>query len=259
MPKHVDWGFRSCSTDFFTMIIRHTNTVSLPSFLLPSLLRPQCQQLRHLHRRVIASDIPAPTPFVPDSKTFLSLIGRNLSRHAAKIPSWKDLFTYSSQQLREAGVEPARERRYLLWWIDRFRKGIYGIGGDLKHVVDSTAHLRLVEVPLPPDAPNAIEPSTGLRRVQQMVVNLPPDTQEQEQGGMHEELRTVKGVKVRGAHSIVGPYIQPVKGTEGRVAILKPEERMWEVRRGIKVDGGERRKKMVRRQRRLEEARDART
>lgn len=124
----------------------------------------------------------------------------------------------------------------------------------MKHVIDSTAQLRLVEVPVPEDAPNAVSPSTGLRRVKKMVVNIPPDTQkqEQEQGLKYEELQPVEGMKVRGAHSIVGPYIQPVKGTAGRAAILKVQERMWEERRGMKVDGGERKRKMVRRLRELE-------
>ena len=128
----------------------------------------------------------------------------------------------------------------------------------MEHVIDSTAQLRIVEVPLPQDAPGAVAPPTGLRRVKKMVVNVPPDIQKQEQGLKYEEFRPVEGMSVQGARSIVGPYIQPVKGTSGSVATLKVQERMWEERRGIKVDGGERRKKMVRRQRMLEEMRNAR-
>jgi IGR protein motif. len=32
-------------------------------------------------------------PFVPDVQTFLTLIGREMSKQASKIPSWQDLFT----------------------------------------------------------------------------------------------------------------------------------------------------------------------
>ena len=83
-----------------------------------------------------AGRIPSPTPFVPDAQTFLSLIGRNLSQHAARIPSWEALFSLTSKQLRELGVEPARSRRYLLRWREKFRNGDYGVGGDLEQVVD---------------------------------------------------------------------------------------------------------------------------
>ena len=231
-----------------TMIVRQPHGVSLPVFLLPYLSRSQ-QPIRHLHRKaqVAASHIPSPTPFVPDSKTFLSLIGRNLIQHAAKIPTWQDLFSYSSQQLRDAGVEPARARRYLLWWRDRFRKGIHGTGGDLAHVVDGVAKLKVVEVSIP----GAIIPGTSIQRTKKFVVNVPPDATDQ--SVKVEQLRPVGGMKIVGERTIAGPYIQPEKGTSGSVATIKLQEGMWEERRGVKVDGGERRKAMVRRKRYLEE------
>lgn len=208
--------------------------------------------MRQLHRQISTNQIPSPTPFVPDSKTFLALIGRNLSQHAAKIPTWESLFTLSSVQLRKLGVEPARTRRYLLWWRDKFSKGDYGIGGDLKNVKDSVAHVRVVEIPrdrsqtMPP-GPNA------MRRV---VVNIPPDVPVQE--NRLRELKPVEGLKVQGAHTIVGPFVQPVKGAGGSVATIRVQEGMWEQRRGQKVDGGERRKVQVRRKRKLDELRKAR-
>lgn len=230
------------------MLARQPHIVSLPSFLLPSFSKSQ-QPLRHLHRKaqVAASHIPTPTPFVPDSKTFLSLIGRNLTQHAAKIPTWQDLFSYTSQQLREAGVEPARTRRYLLWWRDRYKKGIHGTGGDLEHVVDGAAKLQVVEVPIP----EAMIPGTNIQRTKKFVVNVPPDASGE--GLQVEQLRPVSGMKIVGERTIAGPYIQPVKGTSGSVAIMKVQDGMWEERRGVKVDGGERRKAMVRRKRYLEE------
>ena len=244
------------------MIVRSLPPPFLPSTLqhFPLASRPlQC--LRHLHARASASQppIPQPTPFVPDASTFLKLIGRNLSQHAGKIPTWQSLFSLTSTQLRELGVEPARTRRYLLWWRDRFRKGIFGVGGDLENVKDGGAELRVVEVPVADAAiPKSRTTSTpiGLQRTKRMIVNAPPEVIEKSQS--LQQLRPVEGMKVAGVRTIVGPYVQPVKGTRGSVATIKVQEGMWEFRRGVKVDGGERRKVQVRRKRLLEERRTSR-
>ena len=118
---------------------------------------------------------------------------------------------------------------------------------------DSLAKLRMVEVPL-----DETTPGSGLRRVKKMVVNV-PYKEEGAQGVKMEEMKSVEGMKVRGAHTIVGPYVQYVKGTGASEAIIKVQEGMWEERRGVKVDGGERRKLMVRRNRLLAERKAART
>ncbi|KAL8742354.1 MAG: hypothetical protein Q9190_005149 [Brigantiaea leucoxantha] len=210
--------------------------------------RPQ-KCLRQLHQKVSASQIPSPTPFVPDAKTFLTLIGRNLAQHAAKFSSWESLFTLSSLQLRELGVEPARNRRYLLWWRDKFRKGDYGIGGDFKNVKDSMAEIRVVEVPK--DTSKRSPP--GLVFMRKMIVNTSPDATEQ--GARLRDAKPVRGLKISGARTIVGPYVSLVKGTNGGVATIKVQEGMWEERRGHKIDGGERRQKHVRHKQRQEEYR----
>ncbi|KAL9028030.1 MAG: hypothetical protein Q9196_003539 [Gyalolechia fulgens] len=224
---------------------------SLPVSQFPVLSKSQLAT-RNPHRHIATSKIPPPTPFVPDSKTFLSLIGRNLSQHAAKIPTWESLFSLTSVQLRKLGVEPARTRRYLLWWRERFRKGLYGIGGDLKDVKDSVAHVRVVEIPRERSTGAPTGPD-GMRKV---VVNLPPDVPVTE--SRLRRLKPVSGLKVLGARMIAGPFVEPMKGTSGSVATIKVQEGMWEQRRGQKVDGGERRKVQVRRKRRLEEIRKTR-
>ncbi|KAL8807227.1 MAG: hypothetical protein Q9200_004756 [Gallowayella weberi] len=223
----------------------------LPSSLILCLYRPQ-STIRQIHQQISGNQIPSPTPFVPDTKTFLSLIGRNLSQHAAKIPTWESLFSLKSLQLRNLGVEPARARRYLLWWRDKFRKGEYGIGGDLKEVKDSVAYVRVVEVPKDRSSGMLAGPNATKR----LVLNVPPDVPVTE--SKLRGLKPVNGLKVRGARTIVGPYVQPVKGTAGSIATIKVQEGMWEERRGQKVDGGERRKVEVRRNRKLEELRKAR-
>lgn len=232
------------------MIVRQPHLNSLPAFLVPCLSKGHPPVRRFQHKtQVAASHIPAPSPFVPDSKTFLTLIGRNLIQHAAKLPTWQDLFSYTSEQLRKAGVEPARTRRYLLWWRDRYKKGIYGVGGDLEHVTGGTAKLKVVEVPIP----GVTIPGTTIQRTKKFVVNVPLETEHRDI--QVEQLRPVTGMKIVGERRIAGPYIQPEKGASGSVALIKVQDGMWEQKRGVKVDGGERRKKQVRRKRYLEELR----
>ena len=220
---------------------------SLASPLLQRVTQTQLCS-RCLHQQVPAQDIPPPTPFVPDSKTFLTLIGRNLVQHAAKIPSWDSLFSLKSTQLRELGVEPARNRRYLIWWRDRFKKGIHGIGGDLQNVTDGTAKLAMATI-------NLAKGKKGLERKKKLVVNVPMDAQG---ASAMTDLKAVQGMKVIGAQTIVGPHVQLVKGSQGSLATIRVREGMWEVKRGHKVDGGERRKVQVRHMRKVEEMRKER-
>lgn len=102
--------------------------------------------IRCLHARIRAPPVPEPTPFVPDVQTFLTLIGRDLSQYSSKFEDWKTLFSLTSTQLKELGIEPARSRRYLIRWLDKFRYGEYGLGGDLKHVKDGVAYVRICSV-----------------------------------------------------------------------------------------------------------------
>lgn len=191
---------------------------------------------RALHARIPPAPIPQPTPFVPDAPTFLSLIGRNLSQHASKIPTWESLFRLTSPQLRDLGVEPARARRYLLAWRERFRRGEYGPGGDAKVVEDGAVRLRVVEV----EGGGAEGTATRTAGMKRVVVNG------------DEEIR---GVRVKGAQTVVGSHVLPVKGG---AAQIKATEGLWEVRRGRKIDGGERRRAEVRSKRRAAERKDAR-
>ena len=206
-----------------------------------------------------AGRIPSPTPFVPDAPTFLSLIGRNLSQHAAKIPSWEALFSLTSKQLRELGVEPARSRRYLLRWRDKFRNGDYGVGGDLRQVVDGCGEVKVVAAPKAVNGAkgqDAAMAETSALVGRKVVVNLPPGVPTPALLGT--ELKPVKGLKVLGAHTVSGSHVELVKDTMGRVGRIKVQEGMWEQKRGHKIDGGERRRAEVRAKRRSEERRTTR-
>lgn len=173
---------------------------------------------------------------VPDVETFLTVIGRGLKQHASKFPTWEALFTLSSDQLRELGVEPPRTRRYLLRWRQRFREGKFGIGGDLKHVENGVAELRVQETDK--------KPLLRLRN----VVNLPPGKKLDEVSP--SDVVRVKGFTVQGVRTIVGPYALPMKYGGARISVT---EGMWEDRRGHKVDGGERRRAEIRFKRRVAE------
>ncbi|PYH97004.1 IGR protein domain-containing protein [Aspergillus ellipticus CBS 707.79] len=218
------------------------------------------QFLRNFHKDTRAPSAPSPTPFVPDVQTFLSLIGRGMSKYASKLPSWEKLFSMSSTELRELGIEPSRQRRYLLRKREKFRHGIYGPGGDLENVVDGVAQLRIVEVPfelkdstLGKDVPRQLTASAtltpGMRRV---VVNIPPDATDYTYDPS-KPLKKFAHMKINNGSIIQGPFLQPLKGSNGRAALIKAQEGMWEDKLGHKVDGGERRRAEVRAKKRSEE------
>ncbi|KAI5305377.1 hypothetical protein KEM56_004593, partial [Ascosphaera pollenicola] len=125
---------------------RPPSTLFASRSFAPLLLQQRQCITRSLHKNVRPLPVPQPTPFVPDVPTLLKLIGRNMSKYASKISSWNDFFSLSSDELRALGIETARDRKYLLRWREKFRRGEYGVGGDLEHVVDGVAEVRAVEV-----------------------------------------------------------------------------------------------------------------
>lgn len=239
---------------------------SLPTRLLQTAsISRQC--IRSVHGKYTPV-VPAPTPFVPDVPTFLTLIGREMSKHASKITSWEQLFKSSSSELQELGIEPARQRRYLLRKREKFRHGIYGPGGDLETVVDGVAQLRVVEVPYEgkpaSTAAGAEGEEAGEKKVlasatltpgmRKAIVNiLPGVTEYQHNSG--KEVKKFLGMRIHRGSQIKGPFLSPVKGSHGRAATISVQEGMWEDKRGQKVDGGERRQREVRAKKELEERR----
>ncbi|KAJ5455780.1 uncharacterized protein N7458_004044 [Penicillium daleae] len=239
------------------MAMRNPQLQSLPSRLFQTIsISRQC--IRPLHRKA-APSVPAPTPFVPDVQTFLTLIGREMSKHASKISSWEQLFSSNSDQLRELGIEPARQRRYLMRKREKFRNGIYGPGGDLEQVVDGVAQLRVVEVPRESGSADGAESASSATLTPGMkktIVNLAPDATEHKHSAS-AVLKKFAHMKIHRGSKIMGPFLQPIKGTHGSAATISVQEGMWEDKRGQKVDGGERRRVEVRAKKRLEETRKA--
>jgi putative component of toxin-antitoxin plasmid stabilization module len=201
--------------------------------------------IAHARSHSTRARVPPTTPFVPDANTFLTLIGRGLAAQSSKIPSWDALFTLSSEQLRDSGIEPARTRKYLIHQRERFRNGVaLGVGADLKHVVNGVAELR-------------VEETTGTQswenRRAARVINVPVDAS----GDAARQGSPVAGLKTLPGGLIAGPHVQSVKGVAFGVgrARLVVKDGMWEQRRGHKIDGGERRKAEVRFKRRIAESR----
>lgn len=180
---------------------------------------------------------------MPDVKTFLTVIGRNLSQHTAKFPTWEALFSLTSPQLKELGIEPPRTRRYLIAWREKYRNGFFGPGGDLKYV-DAEGRAKL--------AIERIEPAP--LDVWKRAVNIPMDKQVAEVP-LSQRVKP-EGYRVEG-DTIAGPYALPKKG-EKHAVVVAPTEGMWESKRGRKVDGGERRRAMVRHKKRVAAYREAR-
>ncbi|KAF2280765.1 uncharacterized protein EI97DRAFT_428872 [Westerdykella ornata] len=214
--------------------------------------------IRPLHYNIPIRPVPKAIPFIPDHIAFLTAIGRGLSAHAAKIPSWDALFTLTSRQLKELGIEPARSRKYLLRWRERYCNGDFGIGGDCKYVKDGVAELKLVEAPVAPNpytgkmSPrSATATATHDPGTRKVVVNVPAGAEDPVEP--LEGIEGVKGVVVKRGNTIKGSYVKLVKGSQGLRARIQLREGIWELKRGQRVDGGERRKKEVRAKRRAAE------
>ncbi|KAK6507090.1 hypothetical protein TWF481_005539 [Arthrobotrys musiformis] len=94
-----------------------------PAAVLDFLL-PGFNHARLLHHSREPRPIPEVSSTAPDVKTFLTKIGRNMIQHESKFTDWKQLMGTTTQQLRDMGIEPARDRRYLIDWRERYRNGI---------------------------------------------------------------------------------------------------------------------------------------
>jgi hypothetical protein len=232
----------SCST--LPRSRRYASTEATATTASDSPIEPPSTAAEPTSPKARSPRIPSPTPFVPDTTTFLKLIGRSLSTHASKFTSWDEMFTLTSPQLAARGLEPARTRRYFLRWRQKFRDGDFGIGGDLKYVDENgTAELRVCEVPCLPgkEAPPSTTHTPGFTK---LILNVPrgATTYALEQGQGTADLKKPKGFKLIDGRRIKGRWTNPMKGYYGEVVTISAVEGMWEHKRGRKVFGGERRR-----------------
>jgi len=110
----------------------------------------------------------------------------------------------------------------------------------------------VVEVPKTVDSSATRQETITLTpQTRKIIVNIPTDVSTSDVPP--EELTPIKGLKIRGAHTIVGPHVEHVKGGKFAVARISVKEGLWEDRRGRKIDGGERRQAEVRAKRKSAE------
>ncbi|CAG1992009.1 unnamed protein product, partial [Fusarium graminearum] len=252
----LESGWTSCHSTHWTFKMKGERLRPTFGLLLQSgSAFSRTGQIRQLHKTRPAHPIPKPVPFVPDVPTFLTLIGRGLNKYANKFPSWNALFSLTSPELKELGIEPPRNRRYLLQWMQKYRKGSLGIGGDFRHVKNGEAVLRI-----------ATPPANTLKNTK-WVVNVPHDIAPAEESATEtsskkskkpaaqneSELVRPNGYTIVGAQTIAGPYAQTLPGGSG--VVVKVTEGMWEDRQGRKIDGGERRRAETRFKKRSAERR----
>ncbi|CAI7599115.1 unnamed protein product [Penicillium pancosmium] len=215
------------------MAMRNPILRGLPSSRILQTASISRQTIRPLSQKVVPS-VPSPTPFVPDVPTFLTLIGREMSKHSSKITSWEQLFASTSDQLRSLGIENSRQRRYLIRKREKFRNGLHGPGGDLEHVVDGVAQLRVVEIPASAPAANASKDGKDdkgksetsapiVPKTKKVVVNLTPDATEYTHQ-VSKVLKKYAHMKVQRGNKIMGPFLQPMKGTHGTAATITVQE-----------------------------------
>lgn len=143
-----------------------------------------------------------------------------------------------------------------MWWREKFRRGDYGIGGDLTEVTDGVGEVRVFEVPQTANkrytTKASVTTSEGMRKV---AINVPLG--EQKPRALPTQSTPIKGIKIMYDHTICAPHFKLVKGSDGYAARLAADEGIWEERRGHKVDGGERRKAEVRAKKRALERKAA--
>jgi hypothetical protein len=125
-------------------------------------------------------------------------------------------------------------------------------------VVDGTVQLSVVEVPKAgSDAAASTKVTATLSPgMQKIIANIPSGAAPSDVPP--EQLTPIRGLKIKGSHTVVGPHVEPIKGSGGKVAKIQVKEGLWEDRRGRKIDGGERRQAEVRAKRRSAERKESR-
>ncbi|KWU43816.1 hypothetical protein RHOSPDRAFT_34616 [Rhodotorula sp. JG-1b] len=66
--------------------------------------------------------VPKPRGPYSDPASLLSASKRGLESYAEKLGSWSELFTKTSGDLRDAGMD-VKQTRYTLWLLEKYRQG----------------------------------------------------------------------------------------------------------------------------------------
>lgn len=97
--------------------ISHTH-IMFASIRTNSLLRSSlASQLRFK-----STFVPQPTPLIPDVTAFFNKIGRGTIEQVEHFPTWESLFTTSSFEMKEKGLD-IQTRKYILKQVEHLRQG----------------------------------------------------------------------------------------------------------------------------------------
>ncbi|KAL1745115.1 IGR protein motif-domain-containing protein [Schizophyllum fasciatum] len=66
--------------------------------------------------------VPPPTPNMDSPQSFLKSIGRSLETKL-EVEEWNKFWEMSGRDLRAAGL-PVKDRRYILWCMEKYRQGV---------------------------------------------------------------------------------------------------------------------------------------
>lgn len=94
--------------------------------MLRSTFQRQGIAIRYLHSvrtRTIPTIIPKPSSEIPDTTTFLNVIGRNCNEFIDTYENqWDNLFKWDSNTMKEKGI-PTQQRKYILFQLEKYRSG----------------------------------------------------------------------------------------------------------------------------------------
>ncbi|TEB39715.1 hypothetical protein FA13DRAFT_19410 [Coprinellus micaceus] len=93
----------------------------LPSWS-SSFARPLAALTRSVSTAAVSRPVPRPRGAIISTDTFLKAIGRE-SETKVTPNSWTEFWKYDGQALRKAGLA-VRDRRYILWCMEKFRQGL---------------------------------------------------------------------------------------------------------------------------------------
>jgi len=94
------------------------------SFALAARLHPSFLPLcRTFQNRALLRPVPPLTGVISTPEDFLKAIGRS-SETKISFDTWDNLWKTNGQALKKAGLA-TRDRRYILWAMEHYRKGHY--------------------------------------------------------------------------------------------------------------------------------------
>ncbi|ORX49921.1 hypothetical protein DM01DRAFT_1376224 [Hesseltinella vesiculosa] len=81
------------------------------------------RSVRFVHTEA-APSVPGPRGSIKDVNDFMTSIGRGCQEFSDKFETWDALFTTSSRAMKADMGIPAKKRKYILGWIEKYKTGV---------------------------------------------------------------------------------------------------------------------------------------